>query len=142
MEEFNFSLQKVLEYRLQTEDEVKARFAEINRLENDKSTELKQVMREKANLLETSHFSVGRMQVTWRYVQALNENIVSYHEQLLSLQVQKEQVRTELVEAQKQRKILERLKDKQLEQYQQELKREEQNQLDAFHRPQQKLDIA
>lgn len=142
MEEFNFSLQKVLEYRWQTEDEVKARFAEINQLETKKNTELKQVLQEKDNLLESSQFSVGRMQVTWRYVRALNENIVSCQEQMFDLQEQKEQARSELIEAQKQRKILERLKDKQLEQYQQKLKREEQNQLDDFHRPQQKLEIA
>ena len=64
------------------------------------------------------------------------------HDQLLGLQAQKEQIRSELIEAQKQRKILERLKTKQLAQYQKELAHEEQKQLDDFHRPQQNVNIA
>lgn len=142
MEEFNFSLQKVLEYRLQVEDQVKGHFAEVNRLENEKNTELDQVMQEKDSMMETPQFSVSRMQVTRRYLQALNEQIMIYHDQLLGLQAQKEQVRSELIEAQKQRKILERLKAKQLAQYQKDLAREEQKQLDDFHRPPQNVNIA
>lgn len=142
MEEFNFSLQKVLEYGLQVEDQVKGHFAEVNRLENEKNTELDQVMQEKDSMMETPQFSVSRMQVTRRYIQALNDQIMICHDQLLGLQAQKEQIRSELIEAQKQRKILERLKSKQLAQYQKELAREEQKQLDDFHRPQQNVNIA
>lgn len=89
MEEFNFSLQKVLEYRLQVEDQVKGHFAEVNRLENEKNTELDQVMQEKDSMMETPQFSVSRMQVTRRYIQALNDQIMICHDQLLGLQAQK-----------------------------------------------------
>lgn len=142
MEEFTFSLQKVLEYRLQVEDQVKGQFAEINRLEAQKNSELQQVMQEKSDMMETPAMSISRMQVTRRYLQALNDEIILCNDQLLNLQDQKEKVRANLIEAQKQRKILERLKDKQFTTYQKELAREQQKQLDDFHRPNQFAGLA
>lgn len=135
MERFSFSLQKVLEYRLQVEDQVKEKYAAVLRLEKEQRNEYDQLIGEKSGLMQTPQFSVGRMQVTRRYLQALSEHLLACQKNLLEIQQQKEQLRIELVEAQKQRKVIERLKEKQLTVYKKKEALEQQKQLDDFHRP-------
>ncbi|WP_124976793.1 flagellar export protein FliJ [Ligilactobacillus salitolerans] len=141
MENFTFSLQKVLEYRMQVEDQVKAQFAQIVAAENQQSSLLDEVVQEKNAMMETPQRSLGRMQVTRRYLMALNEQIMLCRQQLLELGSQKEEVRAQLIEAQKQRKVLERLKAKQLTAFKKELAVDQQKQLDDFHRPKQLLGV-
>lgn len=135
MEKFSFSLQKVLEYRQQVEEQVKGEFARTLQLEQKKKAELTQVLQEKSNLLDFPQETVSRMQVTRRYLQALSEQVLLCQNNLLELQQRKSQVRAQLITAQKQRKILERLREKQFVSYQNQVAREQQAQLDDFHRP-------
>lgn len=135
MEKFSFSLQTVLEYRQQVEEQVKGEFARTLQLEQQKKAELTQVLQEKNSLLDFPQETVSRMQVTRRYLQALSDQVLLCQNNLLELQQQKSQVRAQLITAQKQRKILERLREKQLVSYQNQVAREQQAQLDDFHRP-------
>lgn len=140
MKKFQFSLQRVLEYRMTLEDQAKARFANVQRMINQTEQEIVELGHEKRDMMDVREFNLGRLQVQRRYLAELDNEIMAAQSRLRDLHSEHQQALNEYVEAQKERKVLEKLRDKQKEDYQLEANHEEQKQLDEMaNRPKYKM---
>ena len=135
---FNFKFQSILDLKTRLEDQKKSKYGEANE-------ELKR-QKDKLNvLLEEREYQYNLMRDKGKNGLTPNELIVynNYMERLKrSIEIQNvvvekakkavEQARLELVEAAKQRKMFETLKEKQLEEYWEDYYKKEQAQLDEI----------
>ena len=118
------------------EDQAKARFANVQRTEQ----EIVELGHEKRDMMDVREFNLGRLQVQRRYLAELDNEIMAAQSRLRDLHSEHQKALNEYVEAQKERKVLEKLRDKQKEDYQLEANHEEQKQLDEMaNRPKYKM---
>lgn len=82
--------------------------------------------------MDVGELTVGRMQVQQRYLIELDRRIGEIKTESLELQNKVEMALQEVVQAQKERKVLEKLEEKQHLVYLQKIKHEEQKQLDEM----------
>uniref|UniRef100_UPI00403F7DBB flagellar export protein FliJ n=1 Tax=Candidatus Enterococcus willemsii TaxID=1857215 RepID=UPI00403F7DBB len=132
MEKFQFSLEKVLDYRWLQEQDAKRVYASAQKALNEQESILQQIKQEKNELMEIRETTVNRMQVQQWYLLDLNQRLVATTQ---TIQEMRQYVATALqnyITAQKERKILEKLSEKQLEEYQLVANREEQKMLDEM----------
>ena len=130
MEKFQFSLEKVLTYRQQLEQEAKLEFAAVQRQVNEREAKLDQIAKERAQMLTVSEQTLGRMQVQHRYLAQLEQVSSELKLEVDQLQGKLDQALDGYVKAQQQRKVIEKLRTKKEAEYQQELRQAEQKQLD------------
>lgn len=132
MEKFQFSLEKVLDYRWLQEQDAKRAYASAQKALNEQESILQQIKKEKNELMEIRETTINRMQVQQWYLLDLNQRLVATTQ---TIQEMRQYVATALqnyITAQKERKILEKLSEKQLEEYQLAANREEQKMLDEM----------
>ena len=92
------------------------------------------------DMMDVREFNLGRLQVQRRYLAELDNEIMAAQSRLRDLHSEHQKALNEYVEAQKERKVLEKLRDKQKEDYQLEANHEEQKQLDEMaNRPKYKM---
>lgn len=130
MEKFQFSLEKVLTYRQQLEQEAKLEFAAVQRQVNEREAKLDQIAKERAQMLTAPEQTLGRMQVQHRYLAQLEQVSSELKLEVDQLQGKLDQALDGYVKAQQQRKVIEKLRAKKEAEYQQELRQAEQKQLD------------
>ena len=91
-------------------------------------------------MMDVREFNLRRLQVQRRYLAELDNEIMAAQSRLRDLHSEHQKAFNEYVEAQKERKVLEKLRDKQKEDYQLEANHEEQKQLDEMaNRPKYKM---
>lgn len=132
MNPFQFSLEKVLDVRWTAEEEAKNAYAQAQQALFEAEENLFILKQEKSELMNVPAQGVNRMQVRYWYLIELDRQTVQAENQVWNL---KEQVKTMLnkyITAQKDRKILEKLEEKQKEAYDLEFKLYEQKQLDEM----------
>ncbi|WP_083489062.1 flagellar export protein FliJ [Liquorilactobacillus uvarum] len=132
MKRFEFSLGNILEYRKQNEQNIKQGYTALRQELANKENEMERLSTEKFNLMDVGELTVGRMQVQQRYLIELDRQIGEIKTESLELQNRVEMALQEVVQAQKERKVLEKLEEKQHLIYLQEVKHEEQKQLDEM----------
>nr|AJA34379.1 flagellar FliJ protein [Liquorilactobacillus sucicola] len=132
MKRFEFSLENILEYRKQNEQQIKQKYTALRQRLASKEDEITRLGAEKFNLMDVSELSVGKMQVQQRYLLELDRRMGEIKTESLELQNEVEMVLQEVVQAQRERKVLEKLEEKQHAAYLQEVKHEEQKQLDEM----------
>lgn len=132
MKPFKFSLEKIYDLRIQEEKNVKRQFGEIQKLVTQKEQKIQQMMAEKAIMMGEQHLEIRQMQVHYRYLARLDQQIMDEHQELLSIKQQLAEILDLYVAAQKERKIIEKLREKKEHDYLEELKKVEQKQLDEF----------
>nr|AJA33899.1 flagellar FliJ protein [Liquorilactobacillus capillatus] len=132
MKRFKFSLENILEFRKQNEQQVKQRYTVLQHALADREEQMVQLGAEKFNLMDVSELSVGRMQVQQRYLIELDRRMGEIKTESLDLQAKAEAALQEVIQAQQERKVLEKLEEKQRVVYLQEVKHEEQKQLDEM----------
>lgn len=133
---FKFRLEKVLLYKEQLEKEVKAKLAELNaqreqlkkRYESLKQDELFQEQK----LSQTPVNEMGERWLLDNYIKALRQDIQQTQKNISMLEMQIEKTRKELAEKAKDRKIMEKLKEKHFEYYKKEEQLKEQRNLDEI----------
>ncbi len=133
---FKFRLEKVLLYKEQLEKEVKAKLAELNaqreqlkkRYESLKQDELFQEQK----LSQTPVNEMGERWLLDNYIKALRQDIQQTQKNISMLEMQIEKNRKELAEKAKDRKIMEKLKEKHFEYYKKEEQLKEQRNLDEI----------
>ncbi|SEM60516.1 flagellar FliJ protein [Ligilactobacillus sp. WC1T17] len=141
MKKFEFSLQKVLDYRLTVEEQAKAKFAEVQRQINETEQLIVDLGHEKHDMMDVRELSLGRLQVQHRYLAQLDNEIMMANAHLRQLDGEQQKTLNAYVEAQRERKVLEKLRDKKKAEYQLEANHEEQKQLDEMaNRPKYSLD--
>ena len=107
---------------------------------NQTEQEIVELGHEKRDMMDVREFNLGRLQVQRRYLAELDNEIMAAQSRLRDLHSEHQKALNEYVEAQKERKVLEKLRDKQKEDYQLEANHEEQRQLDEMaNRPKYKM---
>lgn len=132
MKKFKFSLEKLLDYRWQIELEAKRNYAACQQEINEHEQQMAQLVNEKQSLLEIREETVNRMQIQQWYLLGLERQMMETQNQLLASQQKLQQALNVYIDAQKERKVLEKLKEKQLNEYQLLLNQEEQKMLDEM----------
>lgn len=132
MKKFQFSLEKVLDFRKANEQAAKRAYADAHQAQNLAMQQLQQLQHEKATVMDVSEMTIGRMQVQQRYLQELDRLIFESFHQFSELQQKTEEALQAFIQAQKERKILEKLQEKQLAEYQLIMSQEEQKFLDEL----------
>lgn len=132
MNPFRFSLEKVLDVRWTAEDEAKNNYAQAQQALFEAEENLELLKQEKEMLMEVPAQGVSRMQVRYWYLIELDRQTLQAQNQVWNLKEQVKVMLNQYINAQKDRKILEKLEEKQKEAYELELKLYEQKQLDEM----------
>jgi flagellar FliJ protein len=136
MRRFVFSLQKVLEYRQRLEEQAIRAFAEAQAQLMHEQAVLHKLLIEREECLRRSHrrqhLSVELLAVEQTYLSALEERIEQQRQRVAEAEKVLEEKRQALIGAQRERKTLERLREKQYEEWRQEWLRTEQKALDEL----------
>jgi len=124
---FRFRLQTVLEYRTILEERMLLRFSEAARLLEKEKNKLELLTQEKLNLFDTlkslqkNATPVEKITMLVRYIEELKEKENGQRTIISEVSVDLEEKRKDLLESVQKRKMLEKLKEKNLEEYQQSL---------------------
>lgn len=133
---FKFSLEKVLKYREQLENEAKALAAGLqqkNQALKDRYAQLKQEERLQEQKLAATPFSQsGDRWLIDMYIKAIRQDIAQTQTDIAKTDAELEQAKRVLAEKSKDRKIMEKLKEKHFEQYKKEEQLKEQRNLDEI----------
>ncbi|GIV15901.1 MAG: flagellar export protein FliJ [Armatimonadota bacterium] len=136
MRRFVFSLQKVLDYRQQREEQAVRAFAEAQAQLLHEQAVLHRLLSEREGCLRRSHrrqrLAVELLDVEQAYLSALEERIEAQRGRVVEAVRVLEEKRQALTQAQRERKALERLREKHYEQWRQEMLRIEQKALDEL----------
>lgn len=123
---FQFRLQRVLKYRETIEDTRKKEFSEISRiyeLEAEKLRSLREEQGEKLQELGELQRGILNLLVILfyhAYLARLRTEIDAQEKRVEEVRLEKEQKREALIQASKDKKVLERLRERELEAYQKE----------------------
>ncbi len=134
MRRFEFSLQKVLDYRQRREEQAISAFAEAQAKLMHEQAVLRKLLIDREECLRRSprhqHLEVEMLGVEQTYLSALEGRIEAQRERVAEAEKVLEEKRQALMQAQRERKALERLREKHHEQWRQEMLRIEQKALD------------
>lgn len=131
MASFSFSLQSVLNIRIQTEDNLKNELGKAMQLLELEKQKLSELERELDGLVnefnrKTKKTTVRKLIEVKEYLSLLDSKIKRQKENVNSAMLNVDKIREELLKAVKERKILEKLRDRKYEEYLLEQKRLEQ----------------
>ncbi|KRL05511.1 flagellar FliJ family protein [Liquorilactobacillus oeni] len=132
MKNFKFSLESILEYRKQNEQKIRQQYLLLRSEVQGKESDIRKLLKEKGSLMNVTEQTIGRMQIQRRYLLGLDQRVTLLKNAELELKTKSEVKMNELVKAQRERKVLEKLEEKQEEEYLQLVKRQEQIQLDEM----------
>jgi flagellar protein FliJ len=138
LSQFKFRLQRVLEVREKEEDEKKNRFAEITKKLQEEHKRLDSLhsdmeeVKTRKNKLASQNIKVDQLLSYSYYMENLKQNIEKQHNIVEKSEKEMENARVELLEAAKDKQVLEKIKDKNFEDYKYGLKREEDKMTDQF----------
>lgn len=135
MKKFAFSLQPVLEHRKRIEDERQLAAAARKRALDEAESELTRLngeFRRYATTLRTQHakLETAELQSLYAHLQFVDRCMVAQFKIVAERRAAFERARTELLEASKQKKVVEKLKARRKESFDQEVARVEQKELD------------
>ncbi|HCX64244.1 MAG TPA: flagellar export protein FliJ [Eubacteriaceae bacterium] len=132
MRSYNFRMEKILDYRQKIEKDVSVRFAEAaHRLERQKK-KLDTIHREYEKASSDRHGDVPSMQMQFLYKEKLRSQYLEQEKKIEETAEELEDIRKDLLEATKDRKIMERLKEKDRDRFETERKNQQQKELDEI----------
>jgi len=133
---FKFALEKVLLYKEQLEKEAKSKLANLNaqkeRLKERFASLKKDEFFQEQKLSQTPINEMGERWLIENYLKALRQDIQQTQKNMAMLDTQIEQARIELAQKAKDKKVMEKLKEKHLERYKKEEQLKEQRNLDEI----------
>jgi flagellar FliJ protein len=136
MRRFEFSLQKVLDYRRRREEQAIRAFAQAQAQLLHEQAVLHRLLVEREECLRRSHrrqrLTMELLDVEQTYLTTLERRIEAQRERVAEVEKVLEERRQALIEARRERKALERLREKHYEQWRQETLRTEQKALDEL----------
>lgn len=134
MNNYNFSMEKILEWRSTIEKEKMESFGRIQkqiRYEKARLAEFKLEVKD-ARLKSMKEINIHKLQQYNVYIQSIEEKIILKEKSILNLRQALENERLELISAQKDRSVMEKLKEKDLSKYKKNIKALEQKELDEI----------
>lgn len=117
---FHFSMQKILNYREQLEEEAKVRLATAQRMcmeEERRCQDLRTLLAEKEDQSRNIALSYGERWLLDNFIKGLRADMAASLLRLRSLRQATEQARLHMLERIKERKVLEKLKERQKERH-------------------------
>lgn len=135
MRKFKFALDPVLDHRERIEDEKQQVLAERRRelkAAEDELARLNAEFKRYSTVLREDHASLSSEELRWHYahLEYLDRCMTMQHGIIFQRRAAVERARTDLVEASKDRKVIEKLKDRRLEEHQALEAAQEQKDLD------------
>jgi len=135
---YYFSLQNVLNHRINIEEEREREFAlamqvllsERKKLEDIENKITKEF--HELSMVETGSFSSKDFMDYKKYIESLENKKIQQHKIICKVESGVEREREKLIEATKNRKVLDRLKEKGMKKYLLDINRLEQNELDEI----------
>ena len=126
---FRFKMQKILDYREQLEEEAKVRLARVQQMyieEERRFEELRLLLQEKeTQFYQNISMDAGERWLLESFIKGLRADITESQLRLRSLHQMMEEARRELLHRAKERKVLDKLKERQKEHYQAEEREKE-----------------
>ncbi|MCC7616657.1 MAG: flagellar export protein FliJ [Liquorilactobacillus nagelii] len=132
MKKFNFSLTNLLDFRQQQTDQAKENLMLEQKKLSLLQQKLSELLQEKKATFKIDDFNIGRMQLQYRYILSLEHEIQLATAAVAQQQQQVEQAREKLIAAKKESQVLEKLEEKQYNQYLLNNKHQEQVMLDEI----------
>lgn len=138
MKKFRFRLETLLKFRKMEEEQAQIKMAEANtRLykEQELLSQLQHKLLFSLDLLnqeQTGSPTIETLKTFSYYIDKIKSDIVSQHQQVANAEIYRQECLTALEAAIKQRKLVDNLREKRLEQYNAELLQEEQKILDEL----------
>ena len=136
MKIFNFSLESVLGYRKSVEDDVKRDLSALGKILTDTEGILVSLQDEHGRsikgleLIQKGSVSPEELEMYINFQKNLKGKIKSQQEQLKKVKIDWENKRDELVDASKEKKVLEVLKEKKAEEYRYDFAKSDQKEMD------------
>ncbi|MDC7224041.1 MAG: flagellar export protein FliJ [Spirochaetales bacterium] len=131
MKSFQFSLEKVLEYRRDIEEEWEIRLAQINGEYNRILRDREEIDRNARQALEGCSHAQGAEAHSWGlYRLRLESQKTQLNRALAAKEAERDRIRQKFLEASRDRKIISRLKEKKMQEYKKYLNKEEIKRLD------------
>jgi flagellar FliJ protein len=133
MQKFKFRLQSVLDHRKAIEDKLLGELGELRVKEQEELKILDDMVREREAIwtrMAGGEFSPTKLKDVDAYATALGDDIAVQELTLESVRNQIEAKIAEIVEASKERKLIEKLREKHLQEYEQEMLTLEQKVMD------------
>ena len=134
MAKYQFSMEKVLDWRSDTEEEKKKNLVQAQQSKQQQETILRRLIDENIKIKNDS-LSTNRIDVLRRqnlYKDMIDEKIIHQKNVVSKAEKEVEVARIELMEAHKDRKVMEKLKEKEYTFTMDQEKQEEQKQLDEM----------
>ncbi|EDP69244.1 hypothetical protein CAT7_09390 [Carnobacterium sp. AT7] len=134
MTKYQFSMEKVLDWRSDTEEEKKKNLVQVQQSKQQQETILRRLIDENIKIKNDS-LSTNRIDVLRRqnlYKDMIDEKIIHQKNVVNKAEKEVEVARIELMEAHKDRKVMEKLKEKEYTLTMEQEKQEEQKQLDEM----------
>ncbi len=127
---FNFRLERVLNYKKTVEDLKKNQYGSVKQRLNREENKLDSFIKHKKNLLNEKDSTivktrVGNLVLYNNYIKDINEKIENQKEIVSQVEKELQVKRAEMIDAIKEKKMLEKLKENEYEKYLYELKKEE-----------------
>lgn len=132
--DYKFSMEKVLDWRSDTEEEKKKNLGQVQQHKDQQETILQRLISENIKIKNDS-LSTNRIDVLRRqhlYKNMIDEKIIHQKNLITKAEKAVEVARVELMEAHKDRKVMEKLKEKEYIFSMEQEKHEEQKQLDEM----------
>lgn len=136
MKVFNFSLESVLRYRKSIEDDVKRDLSALGKILTDTEEILVSLQDEhgrsvkELELMQNGGISLTELEMYRNFQKNLKEKIQSQKEQLKKVKIDWENKMDELVDASKEKRVLEVLKEKKAEAYRYDFAKSDQKEMD------------
>lgn len=135
MQKFKFALDPVLQHRERIEDEKQQVLAERLRdlkAAEDELARLNGEFKRYSTALREEHATLSSEELRWHYahLEYLDRCMTMQHSVIFACRAAVERARTDLVAASKERKVIEKLKDRRLEEHQAHEAAQEQKDLD------------
>lgn len=134
MNSYKFSLEKVLEWRVDNEKSIARSFARLQNELNHQETVLNNLKLEDEDIKKRILMlnNIYDLKQEYRFKQRVEENIKEQKVLIDKTKLKIEKLRLELMEAQKDRRIMEKLKEKDYTTYRENVMFEEQKELDEI----------
>ncbi len=129
MATFNFKLERILNYKQTVETSKKNKFGIVQRKLHEEEAILDNFNEYKRNVLSeknnTREFKAGYLAMYNAYINDLNNKIKKQQQKVKETEVELEKAKAEMIEAIKEKKIFEKLKENEYERFTYELKKQE-----------------